>query len=259
MDQNYLLKTKTLWPLSTALHIVCFSFLASWHNVRKVLPAQCRCTHSATSGVHCTKVLLNLQLLILPPTSSPPLQSVSTLTFFPLSRLQFSTFMNCLYKATNLGIIGWFVSLWNSMRDSEKITYRCLVSFERILFLQLIRRLRQLGTVATSWQSVVTLSSSLTSLLRSRSQRVEAALLEDRWSRRTVGGLPFPAVRVLPSSCLENSRVPAVFCHKSFIRVSITQVQEAHELVNFFKHTHIGEFAHRWSHLLPAVEFCLTL
>ena len=121
MDQNYLLKTKTLWPLSTALHIVCFSFLASWHNVHKVLPAQCRCTHSATSGVHCTKVLLNLQPLILPPTSSPPLQSVSTLTFFPLSRLQFSTFMNCLYKATNLRIIGWLgLFIWNSMRDSEE-------------------------------------------------------------------------------------------------------------------------------------------
>ena len=109
-DQNYLLKTKTLWPLSTALHIVCFSFLASWHNVHKVLPAQCRCTHSATSGVHCTKVLLNLQLLILPPTSSPPLQSVSTLTFFPLSRFQFSTFVNCLHKATNLRIIGYVSS-----------------------------------------------------------------------------------------------------------------------------------------------------
>ena len=214
MDQNYLLKTKTLWPLSTALHIVCFSFLASWHNVRNVLPAQCWCTHSATSGVHCTKVLLNLQLLILPPTSSPPLQSVSTLTFFPLSRLQFSTFMNCLHKATNLRIIGWLgLLIWNLMRDSEEITYRCLVSFERILFLQLIRRLRQLGTVATSWQSVVALSSPLTTFLRSRSQRVEAALLEDRWSRRAVGGFPFPAVHILPSSCLENSRVPAVFCH----------------------------------------------
>ena len=111
MDQNYLLKTKTLWPLSTALHIVCFSFLASWHNVHKVLPAQCRCTHSATSGVHCTKVLLNLQLLILPPTSSPPLQSASTLTFFPLSRFQFSTFMNCLHKATNLRMIALVTSL----------------------------------------------------------------------------------------------------------------------------------------------------
>ena len=191
--------------------------------MHKVLPAQCRCTHSATSGVHCTKVLLNLQPLILPPTSSPPLQSVSTLTFFPLSRFQLSTFMNCLHKAANLRMVGCLrLFIWNSMRDSEKITYRCLVSFERILFLQLIRRLRQLGTVATSWQSVVTLSSSLATLLRSRtrSQRVEAALLEDRWSRRTVGGLHFPAVHVLPSSCLENSRVPAVFCHKSFIRVS---------------------------------------
>ena len=236
MDQNYLLKTKTLWPLSTALHIVCFSFLASWHNVHKVLPAQCRCTHSATSGVHCTKVLLNLQLLILPPTSSPPLQSVSTLTFFPLSRLQFSTFMNCLYKATNLRMVT-SLHIWNSMRDSEKITYRCLVSFERILFLQLIRRLRQLGTVATSWQSVVTLSSSLTTLLWSRSQRVEAALFEDRWSRRTVGGFPFPAVHVLPSSCLENSRVPAVFCHKSMVMVSNIKYIKVHEPVNFFTHT----------------------
>ena len=238
MDQNYLLKTKTLWPLSTALHIVCFSFLASWHNVHKVLPAQCRCTHSATSGVHCTKVLLNLQLLILPPTSSPPLQSVSTLTFFPLSRFQFSTLMNCLHKAANLRIIGWLrLFIWNSMRDSEKITYRCLVSFERILFLQLIRRLRQLGTVATSWQSVVTFSSPLATFLCSRSQRVEAALLEDRWSRRAVGGLPFPAVRVLPSSCLENSRVPAVFCHKSMVMVSNIKYTKVHEPVNFFTHT----------------------
>ena len=111
------------------------------------------------------------------------------------------------------------------------------MSFERILFLQLIRRLRQLGTVATSWQSVVTLSSSLTTFLRARSQRVEAALLEDRWSRRRVGGLPFPAVRVLPSSCLENSRVPAVFCHKSMVMVSYIKYKKYMSLLTFFTHT----------------------
>ena len=145
------------------------------------------------------------------------------------------------------------------MRDSEKITYRCLVSFERILFLQLIGRLRQLRTVATSWQSVVTLSSSLTILLRSRSQRVEAALLEDRWSRRTVGGFPFPAVHILPSSCLENSRVPAVFCHKSMVMVSNIKYKKYMSLLTFL-HTP-GRYcsSHTWSHLLPAVEFCLTL
>ena len=125
------------------------------------------------------------------------------------------------------------------------------MSFERVLFLQLIRRLRQLRTVATSWQSVVPLSSSLTTFLRSRSQRVEAALLEDRWSRRTVGGFHFPAVHVLPSSCLENSRVPAVFYHKSMVMVINIKYKKYMSLLTFLN-THIGDFAHP----IDGLTFC---
>ena len=62
------------------------------------------------------------------------------------------------------------------------LAYRCLVSFEGVLFLQLVRRLRQLGAVTASWQCVVTLpafSCPLPPLLPPRGQAVKAALLVD--------------------------------------------------------------------------------
>ena len=83
---------------------------------------------------------------------------------------------------------------------------------EGVLFLQLVRRLRQLGAVTASGQSVVTLPTlprPLPPLLPPGGQAVEAALLVDDWSRRAAGGFSLSAAAVLPSTRLKHSGVPA--------------------------------------------------
>ena len=102
---------------------------------------------------------------------------------------------------------------WNSIkvvgpkRIFERLAYRCLVPLKGVLFLELMRRLGQLGAVTASGQGVVSLPTlPCPPLLPSGGQAVKAALLVDEWP----GGFSLPAAPLLSSPRLKHSRIPTV-------------------------------------------------